>query len=227
MIERELSQQNNLIVKKRAIELLVRLSDFQELQDNTDAQKNLAQGVLRVFASDDNDNADLCLKMSCIEYMRNFFNDHQFRVNTYAHIVPDVVRMGSTMLQRCSDNSKAVNQILDLYRFIVDKYAAMTLPMPALDVTQQASTVNEFLISMLRDAWTHFIRLMSGGNDPVTSLDDIDFDEVYGEESIILNTIVRILNYIVVVSPHTRLIHFCFRLAAIASCHFDSSSLGS
>lgn len=92
--------------------------------------------MLRVFASDDNDNADLCLKMSCIEYMRNFFNDHQFRVNTYAHIVPDVVRMGSTMLQRCSDNSKAVNQILDLYRFIVDKYAAMTLPMPALDVTQ-------------------------------------------------------------------------------------------
>lgn len=74
---------------------------------------------------------------------------------------------------------------------------------------------------MLRDAWTHFIRLMSGGNDPVTSLDDIDFDEVYGEESIILNTIVRILNYIVVVSPHTRLIHFCFRLAASETSRSD------
>ena len=98
MIERELAQTNNLIVKKRAIELLVKLSDFEALQANTQAQEGLAQGVLRIFASEDADNADLCLKMGCIEYMRNFFNDHQFKVNTYSHLVPSVVRMGSTML---------------------------------------------------------------------------------------------------------------------------------
>lgn len=43
---------------------------------------------MRVFASEEGDNADACLKMSCIEYMRNFFNDHAFKVNTYAHMVP-------------------------------------------------------------------------------------------------------------------------------------------
>jgi hypothetical protein len=31
LIENELSQSNNLVVKKRAIQLLVRLSDFDEL----------------------------------------------------------------------------------------------------------------------------------------------------------------------------------------------------
>ena len=34
MLERELSQPNNLIVKKRAIQLLVRLSDFDALNEN-------------------------------------------------------------------------------------------------------------------------------------------------------------------------------------------------
>lgn len=53
---------------------------------------------MRVFASDESGNEDLCVKMSCIEYMRNFFNDHLFRVNAYAHMVPQVVKMGSLML---------------------------------------------------------------------------------------------------------------------------------
>ena len=88
MIEAELQQVNNLVVKKRAIKLLVRLSDFDALEENILVKESLAQGVLRIFASDENDNADLCLKMCCIEYMRNFFNDHKFRVETFAHIVP-------------------------------------------------------------------------------------------------------------------------------------------
>lgn len=86
--------------------------------------------MLRVFASEEQDNADLCLKCGCIEFMHNFFNDNKLDVQAYAHLVPDVVRMGKTMLQKCAENSEAVNEILDLYRFIVEKYAAITLPMP-------------------------------------------------------------------------------------------------
>jgi hypothetical protein len=29
------------------------------------------------------DNADLCLKMSCLEYMKNFFNDADFKVHAF------------------------------------------------------------------------------------------------------------------------------------------------
>lgn len=72
-----------MIVKKRSIQLLVRLSDFDELQNDTTMQSNLVQGVLKMFASDENDNADLCLKMGCVQYMSNFFNDANFKVNAY------------------------------------------------------------------------------------------------------------------------------------------------
>lgn len=136
--------------------------------------------------------------MGCIEYMRNFFNDYQFRVHTYAHMVPDVVRMGSTMMQRCAGNSEAVNEILDLYRFIVDKYAAMTLPMPENGAGTSIQTVNDFLVGMLQEAWTHFVSVISGGSGQTTFDGDFNFNDVYGEESIVLNTIVRILNQIVV-----------------------------
>ena len=85
--------------------------------------------------------------------MRNFFNDHKFRVETFAHIVPQVVKMGSLMLTKCVANSEAINEILDLFRFIVDKYSSMpTLVMPnSADQSHPAGqTVNDFLISMLQ-----------------------------------------------------------------------------
>lgn len=39
---------------------------------------------------------------------------------------------------------EAINEILDLFRFIVDKYAAMTILMP------NGLSVNEYLINMLQ-----------------------------------------------------------------------------
>ena len=84
---------------------------------------------MTIFASDENDNSDLCLKMCCIGYMRNFFNDHNFRVHTFASLVPQVVKMGSSMLTKSVANSEACNEILELFRNIVDKYASMTLAM--------------------------------------------------------------------------------------------------
>ena len=42
MIEAELQQVNNLIVKKRAIKLLVRLSDFDALEENIQVKESLA-----------------------------------------------------------------------------------------------------------------------------------------------------------------------------------------
>ena len=58
--------------------------------------------------------------------------------------------------------------------------------------------MNDYLVSMLQDAWTYFIGLISGGAQRTTESGDINYDEVYGEESIVLTTIVRILNQIVV-----------------------------
>ena len=84
--------------------------------------------------------------MCCVEYLRNFFNDANFRVNTYAHLVPQVVQMASMMLTKCTANSEAINEILDLFRFMVDKFACMTLAMPG----SNGQTVNDFLIQVLQ-----------------------------------------------------------------------------
>ena len=47
------------------------------------------------------------------------------------------------MLAKCAGNMEAVNEILDLFRFVIDKYAAMSVAMPC------GQTANEYLIRML------------------------------------------------------------------------------
>jgi hypothetical protein len=88
-------------------------------------QDNLIKRLLLIFSSEDGDNADLCLKMSCLDYIKNFFCDYQFKVDTYAHIVAPVVAQSSNMMRRLLKMGKPsiVNEVLQLYRFIVDKYS--------------------------------------------------------------------------------------------------------
>ena len=83
------------------------------------------------------------MKMTCAEYMKNFYNDHAFKVQAYVHLLPPVLEMGNYMLAKCSGNMEAVNEILDLFRFVIDKYAAMSIAMPC------GQTANEYLINML------------------------------------------------------------------------------
>ena len=128
--------------------------------------------------------------MSCIDYMRNFFNDHAFKVHAYAQLVPPVVQMGTNMLSKSvSLNTEAANEILNLFLFIVDKYAAMTLPLG------ENSTVNDFLMAHLRELWTHYVGKLA-------AQEGADLSEAYGEESIALHNVLRILNQLVVVSAH-------------------------
>ena len=111
-------------------------------------QENIIIGVLKVFASEDQDNQDMCLKMNCSEYMKNFYNDHNFKVSSFAHLLPPVITMANQMMLKCSANMEAVNEILELFRFIIDKYAAMSILMP------NGQTANEFLLDMFDCQWT-------------------------------------------------------------------------
>ena len=83
--------------------------------------------------------------MTCAEYMKNFYNDHGFKVQTYAHLLPPVLEMGSHMLNKCQSNMEAVNEILDLFRFVIDKYAAYSISMA------NGQTANEYLLTMLQN----------------------------------------------------------------------------
>ena len=65
--------------------------------------------------------------MACIDYMRNFYNQSEFRVEAYAHFLGDVLGMCNRMIQNSyqrSNNAEILNEVLELYRFVVEKYAA-------------------------------------------------------------------------------------------------------
>jgi hypothetical protein len=59
-----------------------------------------------------------------VEYMKNFYNQQNFRVDAYAHFLGDVLTMCNDMIMRTyTKNTEVLNEILELYRFIVEKYA--------------------------------------------------------------------------------------------------------
>ena len=106
MLDVELNTSNNLIVMKRTVDLLTKLSDFEWLKQNPQLQDSLIRRLLMIFNTEEGDSADLCLKMSCIEYMKNFFNDHEFQVSTYASVVPDVVLQSAVMMRKLIQKGK-------------------------------------------------------------------------------------------------------------------------
>ena len=99
--------------------------------------------------------------------------------------------MGNHMLAKCARNMEAVNEILDLFRFVIDKYAAMSVAMPC------GQTANEYLISMLSSQWSavtdqFFAKIQSGVLLPMMS-----------ETGIFIQRVLRILLSVVVVSAQS------------------------
>ena len=104
---------------------------------------SLVSGILRIFASNEGDSADLCLKMACIDYLKNFYNDHEFKVEQYAYMLAQVVDMSSKMLLQCVSHPDIINEILELYRFIVDKYSSVQITM------DNGKSVSNYLTELL------------------------------------------------------------------------------
>ena len=100
---------------------------------------------MQICASDENDYANIGLKMVCIEYMRTFFSDRNFKVSAYEQMVPLAVETGFKMITSCVHNSEAVSEILDLYTLIVGKYAGTVIPID----TNSGKTVIDFLVEIL------------------------------------------------------------------------------
>ena len=67
--------------------------------------------------------------MTCVDYLKNFYNDHMFKVAKYAHLLAKVLPMCNKMILKYADstnqeqNFQVINEVLELYRFIVEKYA--------------------------------------------------------------------------------------------------------
>ena len=63
--------------------------------------------------------------MACVEYMKNFYNDANFRTDAYATVLGSVIQMCNQMIRSTyTKNTEILNEILELYRLIVEKYAS-------------------------------------------------------------------------------------------------------
>ena len=69
--------------------------------------------------------------MGCLSYFSNFFNDHTFRVTPFAGLVTPVLRICNELILKAmaaeaelTQKLIVVNETLEVYRFIVERYAA-------------------------------------------------------------------------------------------------------
>jgi len=80
--------------------------------------------------------------------MKNFYNDHYFKSERYSQLLGDVVQMCNKMiLTTYTQNTEILNEILELYRLIVEKYAS---------ALQTVSLIIQ-LVSFLKEIWDYFI----------------------------------------------------------------------
>eukprot|EP00347_Sterkiella_histriomuscorum_P023381 403334851 len=187
IIAGELRAPENLIVKRKIIQLLALVSDFDQVQKEQKLQEEFIREIMGIFASQQGDNNDLCLKMACVEYMKNFYNQTVFRVDAYAHFLGDVIAMCNSMIQSTyTKNTEILNEILELYRFIVEKYAS--------HASQQKHIVQ--LVGFLKDIWEFFTvkqgELKNKGEDK-NQEEEREEDEI----NIALQSIIRIMIHII------------------------------
>jgi hypothetical protein len=86
--------------------------------------------------------------MACVDFMTNFYNDDCFRTEAYAHFLGDVILMCNHMIRETyTKNTEILNEILELYRFIVEKYAS--------HASQSEHIIS--LVKFLQDIWVFFV----------------------------------------------------------------------
>jgi len=124
--------------------------------------------------------------MSCVEYLKNFYNDHEFKVAEYSPVLPSVVFVSSKMLRSmfAINQCEIVNEVLELFRFIVDKYSSNDIMMDS------NTSVVQYIINLMREIFNS-IQCFTGDQ----SL------EAPREQVIGVQTILRIMLQIVVHVP--------------------------
>ncbi len=124
--------------------------------------------------------------MACVDYMTNFYNDANFRTDTYAHFLGDVIQMCNMMIkQTYTLNTEILNEILELYRFIVEKYAS--------HASQTAHIVA--LVQFMQELWGFFVEKAKAVPKEATEEENLEENEI----NIAFQSIMRIMSHIIAV----------------------------
>jgi len=62
-------------------------------------------GVINLYTQGEEAQGDMLLQMRCMEYLKNFYNDYNFKVVKYAHLLGQVLPICNKMVLKYSDAS--------------------------------------------------------------------------------------------------------------------------
>jgi hypothetical protein len=125
--------------------------------------------------------------MACVDYMTNFYNDANFRTDTYAHFLGDVIQMCNMMIkQTYTLNTEILNEILELYRFIVEKYASHASQTPHIVA----------LVQFMQELWGFFVEKAKTISKEANEEENLEENEI----NIAFQSIMRIMSHIIAVS---------------------------
>ena len=141
--------------------------------------------------------------MCCIDYLKNFYNDHQFKINRFAILLPKVLNVGNQMIVKFSSDSiggeaelkfKAMNEVLELFRLVVEKYSGFTVMQPDGKLADN-SHLSE-LTQFLNQYWTKYTSDFHGSDqDPEAE------NPSQKEQTLIISSIMRIMSHILARLP--------------------------
>ena len=113
------------------------------------------QSVVQMAHAD----GDIYLQLSCVLFLKNFFMDTNVRVQKYAYQIEPILTFCNKIMLAYSEQKgeqcfMAFNEILELYRYIVEKYAAFSkLTLPNGSEIQNTTITVELAVFLNDNLW--------------------------------------------------------------------------
>lgn len=164
--------------------------------------------------------------MCCLEYLKNFYNDHEFKATKYAHLLPKVLPICNQLIIKYAaegqaqpgtagpgttyENYLVINEVLELYRLIVEKYAGYNAPEHLISSTggAQQPVGNSIICDLalfLNQFWVQYSTGMAATDgaspQPDSEMEDDDGAKEERERTLILSSIIRIMCHIISKMP--------------------------
>lgn len=121
------------------------------MKNDLASQDALINGVINLYSQQSQlsersggGSVDVHLQMCCLEYLKNFYNDYEFKATKYAHLLPKVLPICNQLIIKYAAVGPStaaatgqstsyvsylvINEVLELYRLIVEKYAGYNAP---------------------------------------------------------------------------------------------------
>jgi len=109
-------------LKRRVILILASICDNLKQQHGDDAVSEVIDTILEIGLADQD---DLCIRMTCLKFIYNFYNDFYLKQEKYKQYLNKILKLASSTLHALdmNQNHDATDEVLKLYKVLAEKYA--------------------------------------------------------------------------------------------------------